>query len=186
MCLFITATLPAVVDVTAAPFRSDGLLFEALANASVQRRLGPDERYFRATASACDCGTPLGAGAPSTRVVGRRDRRAAVLRRKGWSEAKLRRWREDQERVGERDRRVAEARARLGDLDLAAWQTRLAAILGASAAHVGLLLHQYRGELATEVIALRGQRVVPQGDATVELLRDLEEDVLYRFVARRR
>ncbi|KRC35054.1 MULTISPECIES: hypothetical protein [unclassified Lysobacter] len=181
MCRFITATLPIAADIAAldAIARRHGRQLQPMANASIERQIGPGFRYFLTTLGHCDCGTPLGRRAPE------RSRRepdpaeaAQRLRRKGWSEAKI-------------ERAQAQQQAKRGAVDevdavaareaLAVWVAFLGEVLAyGSNARIGLLLHDYDGALSAD-IALLDREAVPRQALSVDLLERMREDVLYEF-----
>ena len=93
MCHFITATrsghdidpqLRRVVE-------NHRLLFVPIENPTVTKQLQPSEGYFRATGHYCDCGTGLGAGRRRP-VKPPIEKQMAKFCKKGWGEAKIKRW----------------------------------------------------------------------------------------------
>jgi hypothetical protein len=180
MCRFVVATLPARVDPARveARFVAHGLALRPLANASLARQLPPGERCFVTTAGHCDCDTPLGLRARDPAASD--DARAvAQLRKQGWSEAKIARWREQARATAERDAREAALEAERSGPGISGWLALLEETL-ALAPRVGLLMHQYSGALEPEEIAFVHERV-PASARTTERLLDLHEDVLYDF-----
>lgn len=180
MCHYVTATIPnsADSDAIAAVFEAHGLGFSLVENRHVQPQLHKGDRYVLTTRGSCDCGTPIG----SRRTVGRDEphaRELAKLRKRGWSEAKIRRWLEQKRETRERSERQADAAARSRTPEAAEWVALLADVLG-HAARVGLLLHWYRGGIDSERITLE-REVVPRVELTAERLLSMREDVIYEF-----
>jgi hypothetical protein len=110
----------------------------------------------------------------------------AALRKKGWKEAKIRRWLADQERVRARDERVERDGVTQGKLDLEAWREFLEEATRQGRTRVGLLLHWFGGPKESERIQITRRETLPVEMLTVEVLRALEEDVLYCFDSRTR
>ena len=179
MCHFITAVLPDV-DQTAAIaglFRKHGRAFRPLDNLSVQAQLQPGERYYFTTNGACDCGTGLGAA----QRTGRSRRRSTVesqmemLRKKGWNESKVARWLQQHD-----EQQMAQSRG--GDLSggVKSWAALIKEIVTSGRApSVGLLLHTYAGPLSEPIKFARKE--VKLEELTSEMLRGIDEDVLYEF-----
>lgn len=181
MCHFVTAVLSdtaphAELDAIA---RKYGRQLRPLASPSMERQLGRDRRYFLTTLGHCDCGTALGS-------LHRRERHAPDweaeeqrLVRKGWSRAKVARaLAQKRESSESSDRTAGEA----GAAELASWSRLILEILDSGADELGLLLHSYRGPLDEE-IRLKKVEEVAAGGAAAEMLRQLQEDVLYVFRA---
>ncbi|TQM12456.1 hypothetical protein FB548_2390 [Pseudoxanthomonas sp. 3HH-4] len=176
MCRFITATLPATAQIAAldALARAHGKQLRPLANPSVQRHLAPCEAYFLTTLGHCDCDAPLGWARRSRTTDW--DEEARKLARKGWSTAKVARALAQKREQAEVD---AQVEARRVDTAMAKWVAFIDAVLGSGQVReLGLLLHHYSGPL-DEDIRIRERRPVRVGAALPEVLRDLDEDVLY-------
>ena len=174
MCDFINLVLPAQADIDALRLivERHGRVLEPNPEARVARELGADERAYLTT-RICDCGTRLAARRVRSREHDE-DRAAARLRRDGWSEAKIRRWREQR---SEAVVRRSEARAHSRQDEVAMWIALIGELLDAKVAHVGLLVHW-----ATDSIQ-RGP-VLPRGRLNVETMASLEKNVLVTFARR--
>ena len=179
MCHFITAVLPTAEPppLLRALVERSGLLFEPLHNPHVAGQLDAGEGYFRATDCMCDCGTGLGsAEATESRFESRL--RAIRRKKKGWSEARLRRWVEQQETNRRSAERKAAARASTPTAEQWAGFLTEAIDLG-EATYVGLLLHWYDGSPENEAIpALRRERI-SISPTLGQHLAEMSEDVLY-------
>lgn len=144
------------------------LAFTEFSNPGLARRLAPGQRYGRITRRFCDCGTALGRGSgPSTR-----DREhAAKLQKRGWSGAKISRWL--RQKTGFEAPEKQEA---------ADWALAIQQISAASkASDWGLILHWWVSTLEDEEVPLHDSRRVAVSQVNEAFVRDLEEDVLYRF-----
>lgn len=143
-----------------------------IGNVSLGRILGPDEAPFLTTVGHCDCGTVL-AHASVDRAV-ERNRQAAMLTKKGWSQAKIRRWITDREKADERA--VHRLHANAPD-SLEGWVRIITELLATSGVRqAGLLLHFFSGAIEEEALDLSRET------APLNLfhagLRDLQEDQL--------
>jgi hypothetical protein len=176
MCLFITALLPprAHVEALAQLAKPHGLKLEILANAAVAASLlQPGEIYCRTTSGHCDCGSALlnyeaETANPSTRIERRR--------RNGWSEAKIAR--AIAQSAGAQQRQAATRHAE-GANDAGNWWRFLDAALATGVPYFCLVLHQYSGDVDSEVFPTQREKVaLPDADS---LNGSLEEDVVYEF-----
>ncbi len=176
MCRFVTATLPATAPIPAldAIARSHGRQFQRLLSPSVEGQLKAGESYFLTTLGHCDCDAPLGQSRSQGSDEGEEARKLA---RKGWSPAKV-------ARALAQKRESAEASflARDGEA-LMRWADFVRAVLASGhVPELGLLLHHFRGPLDEEV-SVRERRPVKVTAELPEVLRELDEDVLYLFHA---
>lgn len=175
MCHFITTILPAGADVPAMTeiARRHRRGMRGYDNPNLRAQLAAGESTWLATSGHCDCGTGLGTRQRRSHAA---DDQAAVagLRRKGWSETKISRWREQRSARPESHNPGAEH-------DLLAWQALLQEALGhRSLRWYGLLLHQYSGSFGDESFPLQGREAVDMADAHA-VLANLHEDRLYAF-----
>ena len=180
MCRFVTATLPAMRTRKRIQRRKRrvGRQLRPLASSSVQRQLTAGEAYFLTTPGHCDCDAPLGWARRSRTTDW--DEEARKLTRKGWSAAKAARALAQKREQADVD---AQAEARRVDTAMAKWVAFIDAMLGSGQVRaLGLLLHHYSGPL-DEDIRIRERRPVSMGAALPEILRNLDEDVLYLFHA---
>ena len=183
MCLFVTAVLPGSADV---PGLADvaarhGLRLALTHNASVEKQLHPGERLFFTNPRGCDCDTALGSlrSAVTPIRIGNPEAEIAKLRRKGWTAAKISR------RVEQRKAHDTAEDKRAATLQrLEAWRSLLAEMLtGKRTPSVGLLMHQYAGNVVSEDIALHRRESLRIDEVTLGSLGQMSEDVVYDFVA---
>lgn len=105
MCFFISAILPcsANISVLAGVMDRYGRALKPQSNPALEAQLQPGERLLLTTAGHCDCGTASGALERKAALLERRrrsdERKEASLRRKGWGESKIQRWRNQQQKV---------------------------------------------------------------------------------------
>jgi hypothetical protein len=174
MCHFIKLVLPAKADVSALRdiVKRHGRALEPVSAPRVDRELPTGDQAFLTTAGRCDCGTRL----PNRRSKRREhdEDREARLRREGWSEAKIQRWREQR---GEDAARKAEAKAKPKEQEVEDWRALVSDLLDAKVDHVGLLVHWVTDDVQ------RGP-VLPRASLNTETMSNLEENVLYTFTKR--
>ncbi len=106
MCRYISADLPGSADLSALAgvLARHGRALKLQRNPALEAQLRPGEQLLLTTAGHCDCGTALGALERNAAGLERRrrslDRKEVTLRRRGWSEARIRRWRNQQQTHG--------------------------------------------------------------------------------------
>lgn len=175
MCHFISAVLPHSADLSALAgvMARHGRALKPQPNPAVEAQLQPGERLLLTSAGHCDCGTALGALERNAALLERRrrsnERKEASLRRRGWSGARIQRWRHQQQNLG------SSLHQQAGVTD---WERLLTDMLSQPRMpYVGLLLHWYGGG-PDEPIALQGRDILP---LCAESLGRLREDVLAIF-----
>jgi hypothetical protein len=178
MCLIITAVVPdevrnqAFAEVT----KKHQLSFAPCENWHLQGQLRPSEQYVQATATHCDCGSPLFAK-PKDRTQENLVRQLAKLRRKGWSEAKIRKWSESTA-----PRPVDPNAAPKGQRSVHDWAEFLEEALSlGNAPYVGLVGHWYSGDVSTEQFTLSGRVQHFVDVLRVGRFGGLEEDMVHEF-----
>lgn len=178
MCRFVNAVLP---DATPAPALTSiaaehHLSIEPVFNPSACAQLRRGEGWFRIGSGPCDCDTPLGSRGVDDTTVQAMARRVAKLRRRGWSDARVDRWRE--QKFASRDRRTSTTHGPSA-LD---WATFLRSALGTGeTAFLGILVHWYTASLESEEIRVDARRIVAGSEISPDLLLDLEHEILYEF-----
>jgi hypothetical protein len=177
MCEFIAATLPSQeARARLAPLIEQyGLSFSPLFARPLLAQFCAGEYYPRATHGHCDCGTDLAAGRGRHRAA-----KAGRLKRKGWGEAKIKRWLDEQ--AGADDRRAARARHQQEPAtpSLEAWVAFLHdALADGLTKNVGLIVHSGHDHEFKPV----GVERVSINDVDEDFLDSMKENVLYRFEA---
>lgn len=187
MCHYITATLPHDVnlDAVAPVFESHRLGFALISNPHVSSQIEPGGWYILTTKGHCDCGTALGSlNRPAAGEAVSHERELRKLRKRGWSEARVRRWIEQKELAEAKRLREADARGLGAAPEVERWMSCLADLLRSGhTRRVGLLLHMYRGGVASERIDIPGREEIGLAELTPDRLRRMREDVAYVFVA---
>jgi hypothetical protein len=182
MCHFISAVLPASADLPLLEqiASAHGRRLQPLNNPSVRALLKPGEGYFLTTQGHCDCGTSLGevarAESQLPKLQNAVDTKEQKLRRKGWTAAKVARWRE------QKVQHLQSPRDSVSD-EITRWLSLLKQILTfGGSPYIGLLLHWYDGQVEDD-IEISERQAVPFKLLGPEFLGRLKEDVLYDFRA---
>lgn len=181
MCYFITGTYsgPVTLDEINAAARKYDMEFRLHDAPFVQKQLKDGEIYILKEPDAhCDCGTLLGG---KRRMLGDEDDSASrqqqfirKLRKKGWSEAKIRRSLENSVRTLQQS-----------DCNAGGWVEFLTDLFTATAIRTfGLLLHFYSGGEDEDCFDLHGRRTVPLPDLSEDTLLMMDDDILYVFTRR--
>jgi hypothetical protein len=188
MCRFITATMAPQGDeaLVRRLAKKSMLQWERLDHSGVQQSLRPGEAYYLTTRSTCDCGTEIGLALrtdgelPSSERVFSRDIRN--LKKKGWSASKIDRWIEQSK--ADTAKKFQETANRLAGrhLELERWIEFIASVLQCGHAQwIGILVHWYSGDIATEAIAADNRSWLSLSELTEEYLLHAEEDMLHCF-----
>jgi hypothetical protein len=173
MCQYILATFPVDADLAALErvFVAHKRGWEVLTNPHLARQLPARDVQVLTTAGHCDCGSGLGSQPPA---VDDPERQVPKLRKKGWGEAKIRRWLDERKGAAARNERINATRGRPVRAD---W----CAIIEAALAHTsrfGLFVHEYRSGVANERVDVRRESV-PRSALDEDWLDSVEEDVVY-------
>lgn len=171
MCHFIKLVLPAQADIPALRdvVKRHGRVLEPISEPRVDRALPRGDKVYL-TSSRCDCGTWLANQKPRRREHDE-DRELARLRREGWSEVKILRWREQR---GESVVRKAETKAKAKEKEVEDWRALVSDLLDAKVDHVGLLVHWVTDDV-------RQGPVLSRASLSTEAMSNLDENVLYTF-----
>ena len=126
--------------------RGHGRQAKSMDNASVGGALVPGEAQYLTTVRHCDCGTVLAPRAADH--ASNRAEQTAKLAKKGWSQAKIERWREDRVKASHR----AEERHQANAPDsIELWTSIIRDLMTTPGVQqAGLLLHSYCGDLEQE------------------------------------
>ena len=179
MCHYITGTLSKGSDVKAIAtiFLRYGVGCEEIDNPHLRSQLPPGTIYISTTRMHCDCGTELGSRGEKRKHGSSSEMRdLEKLRDKGWSEAKIERWRKNKE--------VARSNsyAKSGAVRVSDWMQCLrAALESGKTSRVGLLLHWYTDKLETEGMVFKTAIPTQIDQVTSDFLLTIEEDTLYTF-----
>jgi hypothetical protein len=180
MCTFVTAVLPESADLTAmaALFEKHKIGFRPISAPHALQEIASRDVLILTTSGACDCGTPLGSlrRYPATDT----DQQIEKLRKKGWSEAKIVRWREQKGMDQEKELRVRSEKAQRAQPLLEFWIEFVADVLKSGrTSRLGLLL--LWSELQYDSRRTITQEWVSLDDLSAERLLSMEEDTIYQF-----
>lgn len=170
MCRFNAVLVPSDVplDELGRVAVRHGLGWKPLPHPPVQDGDVVDGTLVLTTASSCDCGSLLGATARPSRKGP--NRKAERLRRKGWSEAKVRAWLETQ----------AEPSRGSDAAELETWRTFIEAALAQGGVwSLGVVLRVFSGHVEEEEVELKGSESAQLAHVTPDWLGGLKDDVLY-------
>jgi len=150
MCDYILGVVPREAELVRcrAIARAAHRNFEPVANAHLLAQLDPGDRLFYVgSRSTCDCGTALGllykgGHGPRSDDI---ERQAARLRKRGWSEAKVARWRYSKQVAATPDLAEEERTLRVHEPMIDTWVDLLNEMLASSTPRFGLLVHWGNG-----------------------------------------
>ncbi len=183
MCHFINLILPAGTDVNSAVPALASLKRSPvrLSKPHLESGLLPREIVIHLSGVVCDCGTVIGSfhreaiDGQSSEVTREK------LQKKGWSEAKIKRWQEQQDQTSVRKKRThALRKAATPGSTSDEWCEVFSRLQNEShLPYVGLLLHWYDGGLESQVIRIKARTTLFLGGQLTEELRRIEDDVIY-------
>lgn len=185
MCHYITATMAPNGDesIIRRLAKASLLKWEPIDNQGVIKQLRSGERFFRTARGSCDCGTEIGLSIRTeTLPLSTLDlsREIKKLKKKGLSDIQVHDWIE--RTAAERVLKQKETAARLvgPHYELHRWIQFVSAVLkGNHADWIGIMLHWYSGNIASEALAVLNRRWLTLADSTAEYLLHAEEDVLH-------
>ncbi len=177
MCYYLVATLPSNVNIRALKptIERYHMGFEMLENPYILHQLPKGERLFYATKRHCDCDTALGCdvGALNTNEL---EGEIERLRKKGWGQAKIERWKSERDDLKEVDRLNQ-------DKELEIWYAFISeALEGNNATHIGIMKHFFAGSVEQEKVKISEIKEVRIKGIKPKYLRKIEDDTLYNFI----
>jgi hypothetical protein len=181
MCHFITAYVPGDADPSAVEgaLTTHGLGFERIENRHIAAQIPARSVQILTTAGACDCGTALASAARPASPAPPGDGEVAKLRKKGWTESRIRRWLDEKATAGARREAAEHARRPSPGSETRRWVDAIRDVLGSGAAPwIGIVVHVYGGGLESERIELRPPAELRTADLTERALLEMEEDRL--------
>jgi len=189
MCHFITATLPKDADLKSSKeiFKLHHLGFKEIENTSVREHLEKDDFYILTTKGMCDCGTVLasqdgGYQSDDSNSQKYKDREVEKLKKKGWSDTKIRRWLNEFEINAEKGQREEEQSHQYSLTRSEDWLNFIQEIINSkSTKRIGILVHNYSGGLDNRIKIL-GKETIKLKNLTPQFLVEMSEDVIYDFV----
>jgi hypothetical protein len=179
MCYYVTAKVPKEnnLEVLRPVINKHAFGFTSLTNSFITAQLPKESQYYRATGSYCDCDDGFGYSFHYDRTSNQNDlaKHAHKLRKKGWSEAKIKR--------SLQERTLARGNLRPGITESAdRWIMFLREILSSKRTpKIGLITHFYEGDIETEDFHIKSTQTLALTDLRQETILVLEDDVLYTF-----
>jgi hypothetical protein len=160
------------------------LKWEPLDNPSVSKQLRHGERYFLTTRGMCNCGTEIGMSIRTAETLPPRDpdlsREINKLKKKGWSASKIERWIEQAKADTTRKHNEAAVRLSGRHPEIERWIQFVSEVLtGNHADWIGILIHWYSGDVATEAISTDKRRWLSLTEFTEDYLLNAGEDTLH-------
>lgn len=185
MCTFITSWVSEGGDKSrlASILNEHGFDLDEYPGSPIRAKLkGPV--YFRPTRSYCDCGTALGSSHRKGGKEASMETRIEGLRSKGWGEAKITRWVEEQERIRKKNSRAEEARSARHDrsASIEHWMSLLEALLDKHGyARLGILFHHYHGNQSLEDFELKAAVKLDLADLKAADFAEMRPDTPYEI-----
>ena len=193
MCHYISATFSTndrspLVDSIAYEY-SVGL--KPYTNSTLSQHLFPDEQLYLTTTSHSDCGTALGIrkklDSVNSRSSAAHQKKLESIQKLGWTETKIRRWKEQQIKSELKIHRSSSDQLEAYLPDANRWHQFIEkCILKAGVSPFGLFYHWYRTSPETESISISKTVNLEVSELTSNSILDFEEDVLYRIVSFRK
>lgn len=184
MCHFISGLIDkqTTLDDVNKVGHDNAITFDKCDNDFVKAQLKANDDYLVKRATFCDCGTHLGLAtrtkSPDNLRVEKRE--VDKLKKKGWSETKIKRWRTDRENTIQKDKVRYDRIANGVDIDIENWINYLSKVFNKTKIqHFGLLLHWYKGGLESERINIKDRIQIRIFELTADTLLKMEEDVIY-------
>ena len=188
MCHFITVTLPKDADLKRSKeiFKLHHLGFKEIENASVREYLETDDIYILTTTGMCDCGTVLASQKNDSfddfDFQKYLEKSIEKLKAKGWSDAKILRWKKEADLNAEKSKREEEQSQEYSVKRAEDWTNFIDEILNSkSTKRIGILIHEYSGGLDNRIKIL-GKETIKLKNLTPQFLVEMREDVIYDFV----
>ncbi len=150
-------------------------------NAFLRKWLSGTESFYITTWAECDCNTALGYRTAIEAVDPQDLQKEEILklRRKGWSETKIKRSLEasSKKRIHDENNDI-ESKTR----DLNRWKGLLSdCLLTVHMPYIGLLMRQYSGDIEHEEITVLERKRIKLFSLTLDTLSELKDDVIYEF-----
>jgi hypothetical protein len=176
MCTFITAIVPA--ETALLQLRElcgkHGFSADPVDNASL-RTLMPQGYQFLPVGGSCNCDTALGFAHRPTSQSHDLEGDISKLKRKGWTAAKIERWRKEKEQARQQKQQQPY-------IELRRWKDWIAEIVRAhSAKRLTIVLHFYKDGIDTDRIQIKRLEKIDVDTLNVDQLALLDWDVLYQF-----
>ena len=184
ICYYITASLPkeANLENLRPLLEKFNMDFTLISNLNIKTQLRPNELYFRATKSHCDCGSVLGSNNRSQeyeKLI--KSKKVKALRKKRWSDEQIHSW--IMEKISSKPQKINQKKTPEEiDQEINKWINFIKEILK-NVKPIGILKHWYKFGLDNEKIELTRTTHINLKDLNSNMLLNLEEDVLYEIMS---
>lgn len=181
MCIFITAIVPSEtpIPVLSGICEKHGFSVQEMNNSSLATFV-PGSFQFLPIGGMCNCGTAL-RRIDSDDVRNPHDLTHEIekLKQKGWSGAKIQRWKAEKERAANSKRESKETGRQE---ELRSWEGLIKELLSSRVVdQFNLIYHMYGGSVDDERIGVQRLETIVLNKVNTERLAQLDKDVLYRF-----
>jgi hypothetical protein len=176
MCTYISVVLPKTANLEACRtlFIENKLALEMMEPEGAPDGVLSTENYYFTCAGHCDCGTSIGSvrtesrATPDTHEISVRSN----LRKKGWSETKIKRRLQELEKTTSKNERAKEGKVSGGEDEIDRWMTLINDIVSNElATHIGVTVNDYTGPISNPKFALKRVNTSPSKLTSVSLER---------------
>jgi hypothetical protein len=182
MCTFLIAAVSAnaQLDRLEKELKAHRLAYRVFQEARFQSELQPGDVAFYTTVGHCDCGTELGRG--QQRVTTKYAREEAKRQRLGWSEAKIARWRAEQQMQHEKQNRRRNDEGQ-GEGELLRWLNLLQTVLTEGISdRIDVFIQTHSLKPPDTPFTVFSRMRVHLAEITPDFLRHMRQHTLYEFV----
>lgn len=176
MCQFINIVLPTDVklDKVKPLLSKHGLGCQPFQNDFILRQIAKGGQLVNTTSNQCDCGSVIASASnPSSRDNQPND--IEKLKRKGWSETKIKNWIDSKTKTN--------TQAKEQDKEREQWTNFLEEIiLENKIGKVGLYIHWYDSKMEDEEVIFNSKERVSLAELKGDKLEKLKYDILYEFI----
>ncbi|OQP47300.1 hypothetical protein A4H97_07290 [Niastella yeongjuensis] len=176
MCQYINVVLSADLktEMIKPLFAKHGLGYNPFQNQFIFQQLKKNVQLVNTTTKQCDCGSIIGIEShPAGKGIQPKD--IERLRRKGWSETKIKNW------IADKTKTDFQAQDR--EKERIQWMVFLhEAINEYMIGMVGLYIHWYDNSIFDEEIIFKDKKKISLSELQVDTLGKLRYDILYEFI----
>lgn len=177
MCQFITIVLPK--DVKLEKIESvlikHGFGCQAFQNDFILHQIPKGGQLVNTTVGHCDCGSVIASATlPSSKDIKPND--IEQLKRKGWSETKIKNWIESKSK--------ANTQTKTHDMERAQWTNFLEEVLVVNKiGKIGLFIHWYDNSMKDEELVFKNRETLSIKSLKGDTLDNMNNDILYEFIS---
>lgn len=184
MCHFITAIINQTTDLDKLNLIGNdyGITFSNTSNKFIELQLKQGQKYIWKNSKYCDCGTALGAidFIKQEKKSDKKDLKR--LKKKGWTETKIKKWLINKERSDLKDQRTAEHQQSKYQDDAENWINFLNDIAkDVDIEYFGLIYHWYSQSVENERFKIVQWKQFNTNPLTTEDIFNMKEDTVYQL-----